>query len=191
MTGLIDVMIFIAALETEEERSMAARIFELYQNAMYWTSQDVLKNRADAEDALMKAAENICQHIHDFDGLSENDIKRKVKTIVQNAAIDIYRKKSKENIDSIDAYWNIGVEEDEGTILGEEISFEQDEFGYVQKHILKLKEKYKVVLLLKYVDMRSNKEIAAYLHIPESTVATHLQRAKQTLKAEIEKEKRR
>ena len=78
VTGLIDVMIFIAALETEEERSMAARIFEKYQNAMYWTAQDVLKNRADAEDALMKAAENICQHIHDFDGLSENDIKRKV-----------------------------------------------------------------------------------------------------------------
>lgn len=188
---MIDVMIFIAALETEEERSMAGRIFELYQNAMYWTAQDVLKNRADAEDALMKAAENICQHIHDFDGLSENDIKRKVKTIVQNAAIDIYRKKSKENIDSIDAYWNIGAEEDETICFGEEISFEKDEFGYVQKHILKLKEKYKVVLLLKYVDMRSNKEIADYLHIPESTVATHLQRAKQTLKKELEKEKRR
>lgn len=188
---MIDVMIFIAALETEEERSMAARIFEKYQNAMYWTAQDVLKNRADAEDALMIAAENICQHIHDFDGLSENDIKRKVKTIVQNAAIDIYRKKSKENIDSIDAYWSIGAEEDETTCFGEEISFGRDEFGYVQKHILKLKEKYKVVLLLKYVDMRSNKEIAAYLHIPESTVATHLQRAKQALKAEIEKEKRR
>lgn len=187
---MIDVMIFIAALETEEERSMAARIFELYQNAMYWTAQDVLKNRVDAEDALMKAAENICQHIHDFDGLSENDIKRKVKTIVQNAAIDIYRKKSKENIDSIDAYWSIGVEENETTGFWGEVSFEKDEFGYVQKHILKLKEKYKVVLLLKYVDMMSNKEIAEYLHIPESTVATHLQRAKHTLKKELEKEKR-
>lgn len=187
---MIDVMIFIAALETEEERSMAARIFEHYQNAMYWTAQDVLKNRADAEDALMKAAENICQHIHDFDGLSENDIKRKVKTIVQNAAIDIYRKKSKENMDSIDAYWNIGVEENETTGFLGEVSFEKDEFGYVQKHILKLKEKYKVVLLLKYVDMMSNKEIAEYLHIPESTVATHLQRAKHTLKKELEKEKR-
>lgn len=189
---MIDVMIFIAALETEEERSMAARIFEQYQNAMYWTAQDVLKNRADAEDALMKAAENICQHIHDFDGLSENDIKRKVKTIVQNAAIDIYRKKSKENIDSIDAYWNIGAD-DEIVLEGvyDEICFDEQDFGNIQKHILKLKEKYKVVLLLKYVDMRSNKEIANYLHIPESTVATHLQRAKQSLKIELEKEKKR
>ncbi len=160
---MIDVMIFIAALETEEERSMAARIFEHYQNAMYWTAQDVLKNRADAEDALMKAAENICKHIHDFDGLSENDIKRKVKTIVQNAAIDIYRKKSKENTISIEAYWNGDLTEEDGPDTKyEEIFFEEEEFGGVQKHILNLKEKYKVVLLLKYVDMKSNKEIANY-----------------------------
>ena len=189
---MIDVMIFIAALETEEERSMAARIFKQYQNAMYWTAQDVLKNRADAEDALMKAAENICQHIHDFDGLSENDIKRKVKTIVQNAAIDIYRKKSKENTISIEAYWNGDLTEEDGPDTKyEEIFFEEEEFGGVQKHILNLKEKYKVVLLLKYVDMKSNKEIANYLHIPESTVATHIQRAKQILKLELEKEKKR
>lgn len=189
---MIDVMIFIAALESEEERSMAARIFEQYQNAMYWTAYDVLKNRADAEDALMKAAENICQHIHDFEGLFENDIKRKVKTIVQNAAIDIYRKKSKENVDSIDAYWNISADAELGTEeLHDEICFEEQDFGSIQKYVLKLKEKYKIVLLLKYVDMKSNKEIANYLHIPESTVATHLQRAKQSLKIELEKEKKR
>lgn len=187
---MIDVMIFIAALETEEERSMAARIFELYQNAMYWTAHDVLKNNADSEDALMKAVENICQHIHDFDGLSENDIKRKVKTIVQNAAIDIYRKKSKENTISIDAYWNEDLTAiDNSETKYEDIFFEK-EFGSIQKHILNLKEKYKVVLLLKYVDMMSNKEIANYLYIPESTVATHIQRAKQFLKSEIEKGKK-
>ena len=63
--------------------------------------------------------------------------------------------------------------------------------GSLHKHILKLKEKYKVVLLLKYVDRMSNKEIAEQLHIPESTVSTHLQRAKFLLKVEIEKEGKR
>ncbi|MBQ8396766.1 MAG: sigma-70 family RNA polymerase sigma factor [Clostridia bacterium] len=189
---MVDIMVLAAALESEEERSMAARIFTQYQNAMYWTAYDVLKNCADAEDAVMKAAENICQHIHDFDCLSETDTKRKVKVMVQNAAIDLYRKKSKENVESIDAYWAIESDEDGAAeLVDEEIRFGEQDLGALQKHVLKLKEKHKVVLLMKYVDSMSNKEIAERLHIPESTVATHLQRAKQQLKAALEKEVKR
>lgn len=189
---MIDVMIYIAALESEEERLLAASIYEQFQNAMYWTAYDVLKNRADAEDAVMKAVENICQHIHDFENLSERDTKRKVKVIVQNAAIDIYRKKSRENIESIDKYWLAEFDEDGEAGLPEaEIVFKGQDLGLLHKHILKLKEKYKVVLLLKYVNMMSNKEIAEQLHIPESTVSTHLQRAKLMLKVEIDKDVKR
>lgn len=189
---MIDVMIYIAALESEEERLLAATIYEQFQNAMYWTAYDVLKNRADAEDAVMKAVENICLHIHDFENLSDRDTKRKVKVIVQNAAIDIYRKKTKENLESIDKYWLAeSDEEGEAGLPGVEIVFGEQDLGSLHKHILKLKEKYKVVLLLKYVDRMSNKEIAEQLHIPESTVSTHLQRAKLMLKVEIEKEGKR
>ena len=85
---MIDIVILVAALESEEERSKAARIFARYQNAMYWTAYDVLKNCPDAEDAVMKAAENICQHIHDFDHLSPKDTKRKVKIKIRK----IFRK---------------------------------------------------------------------------------------------------
>lgn len=187
---MIDILALVSVLEDENERVFVADIFEKYKNAMYWTAYDVLKNRADAEDAVMKSVENICGHVHDFENLSEKDTKRKVKVIVQNAAIDIYRKNSKENTESIDKYW-LASDEDVGSEpepIYDEVHFREQDFGQLQPHLLKLKEKYKVVLLMKYVDMQSTREIAEKLHIPESTVSTHIHRAKQILKAALENE---
>ena len=52
--------------------------------------------------------------------------------------------------------------------------------------MLQLKEKYQHILVMKYYDEMSNKEIAEQLHLPESTVGTQLQRAKQILQQTLE-----
>ncbi len=178
--------IYIALLETEEERSFASSLFSRYQNAMYWTAFRILKNRSDTEEAVMNAVEHMCSHIHDFDGLSEQHVKRLLKRMTENAAIDIYRKNKKRPVDVAD-FWD-GEEDDYDLVEAEDISFPEEDLGRLQKHVLKLKPKYKTVLLLRYVEQMSNKEIADLLGCPESTIGTQLQRARDFLKAELEKE---
>ena len=71
----------------------------------------------------------------------------------------------------------------EGTL---EIFAGENAFGRLQKYVLQLKEKYQHILVMKYYDEMSNKEIAEQLHLPESTVGTQLQRAKQILQQTLE-----
>ena len=53
----------------------------------------------------------------------------------------------------------------------------------VKEALKKLAEKYREVLILKYFEEMSYEEISDILKIPEGTVATRLNRAKQALKA--------
>ncbi len=165
---------------------MASRLFRRYKNAMYWVAFRILKNRADTEEAVMNAVENICSHIHDFEALAEPDVKRRIKRITENAAVDIYRYNHKRPLDVVD-FWE-GAEDDYGSIEAEDTPFREEDLGRLQKHVLKLKPKYKTVLLLRYVEQMSNKEIAAMMGCSESTIGTQLKRARDFLREELRKE---
>ena len=56
---MISFVSALSVIENEEDRARAGNIFDQYQNAMYWTAHDILKNRSDAEDAVMEAARSI------------------------------------------------------------------------------------------------------------------------------------
>lgn len=178
-------MIPADTLETEEQRITAAEIFEKYRNAMYWIAFRIVNHESDAEDAVMKAMENICANIERFAGLDENDRKLLVSSFVKNAAIDIYRKNKRNVHQPIEDY----CFEDTGHFAASEESIadflDNCDFGSLQKHVTGLKEKYRIVLLLKYKEDLSNTEISEQLHIPVSTVATHIARAKKELKKRV------
>lgn len=68
---------------------------------------------------------------------------------------------------------------------GEQVVVEHEERDEIVEAILKLPLKYREVLLHYYYDDLSIAEVAAYINIPESTVATRLQRARQKLKEQL------
>ena len=183
---MLDFLSLINSLETEEQRITAANLFEKYQNAMYWIAFNVLKNDMDAEDAVMKAAENICVHIDDFSKLNEDDTKLLISSIVKNTAIDIYRRNKNFSLQSTDEY--IFSEDDTTTTVEDELPdlFAEFDFGLLQKYVVKLKEKYKIVLIMRYKENLSNQAISRRLNLPVSTIGTHLERAKKELRKIIE-----
>ena len=186
---MLDFTSLIASLENEEQRITAATLFEKYQNAMYWIAFNILKNDMDAEDAVMKAAENICNNIDSFSNLNEDDSKLLVSSIVKNAAIDLYRRNKKFSTQGIEEY--ILTASDETTTIEDELPdlFSEFDFGLLQQYVVKLKEKYKIVLIMRYKENLSNQEISRRLNLPVSTIGTHLERAKKELRKIIEEAK--
>lgn len=175
-------------LNDENDRERAGALFEKYQNAMYWTAYDIVKNNADAEDAVMNAACNICRCYDAFIALSGNDLRRKLITIVKNAAIDIYRKNQKQATLSLDERL---YDDDEGDVPdGSELTFLPEDFGKLQKYVMTLKEQYKIVLIMRYVDQMSEKEIAHMLGKPESTISTQIRRGISKLNEMLIKEQK-
>ena len=184
---MISFVSALSVIENEEGRARAGNIFDRYQNAMYWTAHDILKNRSDAEDAVMEAARSICKNYSDFKPLTGKDLKFKVLAVVRNAAIDIYRRNQRKSTQSLDERFTDNEDGDipEDTVL----MFDTADLGDLQKHIFKLKEQYKVVLILRYVNEMSVNEIARIQNKPASTISTQIIRAKAQLKKMLEEEK--
>lgn len=63
---------------------------------------------------------------------------------------------------------------------------EEEEKTVIRNAVLRLSEKYRIVILLFYMQELSQEEIANVLHIPIGTVKSRLYTAKQLLKSELE-----
>ncbi len=170
---MINFQYVLDSLETEEERVTAAEIFESYQNMMYHTAFEVLRNREDAEDAVADSLVKICRNLDKFGKRDEKGRKILVQICVKNTAIDHYRKRKREETMAF---------ADAMEVCFEEESIAPDDLGSMEEYLTKLSEQHRAILILKYVEEMKNKEIAQLLGIPAGTVATQIMRAKQHLR---------
>lgn len=195
MIILLNILSIIIQLETEKQKVTAAEIYDKYKKGMFYTAYEILKNHHEAEDAVADTMVKICRHIEDFLEKSEEEKKLLIMRYTENVAIDRYREIQRkpveilyENADYYDDENDPGYNED---ITYFEIDFHNDDFGKLQKYVMKLPVKYKKILLMKYGEGYKNYEIAKELHIPESTVATRLSRAIDKLKSLYEQDNNR
>lgn len=173
------------------DRIFASELFLAYERILYMTAFEILQNQEDAEDAVMTAAGNIWKDLDKIKDLDTEVQKARILMTARNAARDIYRKNRKREACREGMYLYL---EQQGGKEGwvedaQEILFRPDVFGRLQKYVLRLKEEYQHILVMKYHEEMSNKEIAERLHLPESTVATRIFRARQILRRALEKEK--
>ncbi len=182
---LINFQYVLESLDTEEQRLTAEVIFEEYKNMMYHIAYDVLKNRCDAEEAVADTLVKVCRNIDKFMERAEKERKLLVREYTKNTALDRYREKERKPSESLNEIFlnqDDSDEEEEGIEMEEISSFGTPDFGGMQKYVVKLPEKYKDILVMRYGEELKNKEIAELLHISESTVATRIERSKKLLK---------
>lgn len=170
------MMIYMMAIDTPEERSKFEKIYLSYRGLMYHIAYKILNNQADAEDAVHNAFVKIAEHISKIGDPVCSKTKVFVATIVENKAIDIYRfNKRKQGIEYLDDISGISIEENAVHGLAECMA--------------KLSPRYRQVILLKYYQGFSNKEIANLLNITEANAIKIDQRAKKRLRQMYEEEK--
>lgn len=75
-------------------------IYEKYKNLVYYQAYLILNNKEDAEDISQNVFLKFMNNVDNMD--NDSNIKQLLSTISKNEAIDLYRKKSKNNTISID-----------------------------------------------------------------------------------------
>lgn len=180
----------VEQLETEEQIKTAEQIFSNYRNAMFQIAYHILKNTHDAEEAVSDTIMKVCRHIDDFTAISGYEQKLLVKKYTERTSIDKWRELKRSETEEFSEYI-FDTADSEGDTFGyeEDITFSGEEFGELQRHMMEIPKKYRDILVLRYVNDLKNKEIAELMKIPESTVATHISRAKQLLKKRLEEER--
>lgn len=163
------MIIYMQMLETPEEKSKFEQLYLEYKGLMFHVAYEILHNEQDAEDAVHQAFIKIAENIKKIDDPICPKTHSYVVTIVENKAIDQYRKQQKhQTVELID------------DIQGTNAHYEGD--NDLTKCILKLPARYREMILLRYHHGYSVREIAGMMGISLSAAIKLDQRAKQKLK---------
>lgn len=169
------------------DQNAFGEIIELYKDKVYQLCYRMLGNSHEAEDIAQEA------FIRAFINIDRYNLDRKFSTwlyrIATNLCIDRIRKKKP------DYYLDAEVSGTDGLTLYSQVAAEgilpEDEVAnmelqdIIQKEILKLPEKYRSVILLKYIEELSLNEICEILDLPLGTVKTRIHRGREALKKQL------
>lgn len=162
-------------------------IVDIYKDKLFHLSYRMLGNRHEAEDIAQEAFVRAYVNIHSYDQTKK--FSTWIYRIATNLCIDRIRKKKPDyfldsevaGTDGLTLYSQIATDE-----KGPEAAVESMEIQeVVQREILKLSDKYRVVIVLRYIDDLSIKEISELLNIPEGTVKTRIHRGREALRKQL------
>lgn len=169
------MLIYLQAIDSVENRSKFEELYLMYRDYMYCVAFSILQNPEDAEDAVHHAFVKIAEHIDSIGMPDALKTKRYVVTIVRNCAIDAYRKKQA----------HPQTEYSEETV-GVEVNYESD--NTLANCILKLPERQRTILILKYHHGYDLREIAHMMDLTYRNALQIEQRAKAKLRTLCQEE---
>lgn len=140
-----------------------------YRYQFYITAYAILKNEADAEDAVCNAILNGYEHLIQLK--NPNKFKSWMITITKNEALKIRNKRLE--------------------LLGDEnverlLPPVQDSHNELWDVVQTLKEEYRIVVVLFYYNNLSLRDISKMLDIPVGTVKSRLNRGREFLKEALD-----
>ncbi|KAA0542934.1 RNA polymerase sigma factor SigW [Bacillus sp. BGMRC 2118] len=169
------------------DQNAFSEIVELYKDKVYILCYRMLGNSHEAEDIAQEA------FIRAYINIDSYNIDKKFSTwlyrIATNLSIDRIRKKKP------DFYLDAEVKGTEGLTMYSQVASDtplpEEEVESlelqqsVQEEILKLPEKYRAVIVLKYIEELSLKEISDILGLPISTIKTRIHRGREALRKQL------
>lgn len=175
MSKLSDNEVIDLYLDTQSQYYFGL-LYNRYSNKVYSKCLSLLKNEAAAEDASQDIFLKIFLNLSSFNQKSR--FSTWVYSITYNYCIDFIRKKKKENtVLSDEDQADLDIEEE----VGDKEIFEM-EIVRLKEILEEIPPEDKNVLIMKYRDGLSIKEIGGVISKSESAVKMKLKRAKQKVK---------
>ncbi len=154
-----------------EEHDEIERIIHDYADSLFRLCFTILRNSADAEDAVSETLLKYLTRAPVF--LDENHRKAWLMRVAVNTSRDMLRSRNyREHLDLREVCFYAPEEPDNGIL----------------EAVLRLPEKYRTVLCLYYIEGYTSEEIGKILSISPSAVRKRMQYGRKKLKLEYEKE---
>ena len=181
----------LAKLARNGDRGAFAELVELYKDKIFHLAYRMLGNRHEAEDAVQETFLRVYTNLDRYD--ENQKFSTWIFRIGTNLCIDRLRKR-KHTTYSLDAEMPDGEGVDYYSLLrsSEDTPEEQLVLSETQHQIRRaietLPEKYKAVVILRYLHDMSLQEIGDVLKMPVTTVKTRVHRGREFLRKKLEGE---
>ena len=162
---------YLATMETADDRTRFESLYLAYRGLMYHVAYHILKNPQDAEDAVHQSFVKLAEHMATIPDGPCPRTRNLVVTVTERRAIDLYRSRQR----------HPEAELDEQALVSQPAP-------PTGGGLASLPPRYREVLLLKYYNGYSAREIAGFLSATPDAVTQTLHRARKKL-AEILEER--
>lgn len=169
------MLIYLAMIDSPDDQAKFERVYNKYRYLMLHVANKILQNHHDAEDAVHQAFIAVIENLEKINEVDSPKTRSYLVIITERKAIDLMRYNNRRQ--------TLELNED---IAGVEIPFEMD--NPVATAIAKLPAHYREVLLLRFNNGFTTREIASILSISNSGVRKMIVRAKKALQELLEKE---
>lgn len=154
-------------------RQSVQELMERYQNNLFAAAINVCKSREDAEDVVQDTF--LQYHMNKKQFENEQHIRAWLFRVAINKAKNCNHTFWRKNKLSLEDYM-------------ETLTFETPESENLFETVMKLPEKYRIVIHLFYYEDYAIREIAGILHLSESNVKVRLSRGRVLLKQSLKEE---
>ncbi len=154
-------------------RQPVQELIERYQKNLYAAAFNICKNQMDAEDVVQETFVQYYTTKKEFE--SEQHIRAWLLRVAINKAKNLTVTFWKKHKCSLEDYM-------------ETLTFETPESENLFETVMKLPEKYRIVIHLFYYEDYAIREIAEILHLSESNVKVRLSRGRVLLKQSLKEE---
>lgn len=145
-------------------------LVEKYAQMLFRICFCILGNKQDAEDALQDTFVKYLTKAPDFD--TQDYEKAWLIKVATNISKNIQMLKIRRSAVNIDDMHSVGVQEEDSQVF---------------EAIMNLPVKYKIVMVLHYIEGYSSKEIAEIIYVSDDAVRKRLQKGRDLLKKEMER----
>ena len=167
---------YTSLIDDADEKTKFERIYDAYKDLMFYVANRILGDTRDSEDVVHQSFLKVIEILDKIPSACCPQTRSLVVTITERKALDLYRKRKRQTMLPIDE----GNMETANTIDG------IAESSAIAQSIAMLPPKYRELLLLKYDNGYSDKEIADMLGMTSENVRKTIQRAKRKLQVLLE-----
>lgn len=179
---MLPIMIMMA-IESEEDYSFVETLYNRYEKQMYVIAFSVLHHPQDSEDCVHEAVVNVIECLDSFRHIDEErKLRRLLAIAARNKAIDLYRRKKRQ----LEVEASMAKELEEGLVADTDedmvrMVINEENRQLVASLVRDLDNIYRDVILLKFEQEMTTKEIAKFLNITDDLVRMRYMRAKKLL----------
>lgn len=167
---------------SSDREAVVEEIIDVYGDKILRLCFIQLGNVEEAEDATQEVFLKVFKNIKKYNG--DSSIYTWIYKITINTCFDILKKRNKLRYDDISLYINfIKDEKDTEMIILKNLTSKS-----IRVVLMKIPEKYRVLLYMFYFEELKISEISTILNEKENTIKTRLKRGKAALRRVIEKE---
>lgn len=169
----------------ENDHEAFVEAYDLYVDQIYRFVYFKTSSREDAQDLTSAVFLKTWNYIRENSLKDVKTLRALIYKVARNSIIDHYRKKSQVSL-SIDKEGGMDIA-DRDQDIARQIEIKSD-FQIIENKLYELKDEYREIIVLRFIDELSVKEIAEIIEKSNSNVRVLIHRALKTLKKSLEEE---